>query len=135
MPTPPFNQPAISSKENPVALYKPGQHIIVEAAGCSEVKCCEAANFDVMIQQAIRDLELNLLGEIVYSFPNGAFTATYCLTESHIAVHTWPEFGRVTFDVFLSNYMHTNDEKGETLSQLIIAFFEASVIHKTVLTR
>jgi S-adenosylmethionine decarboxylase len=135
MTSPLLNLSAVSADNQPTVNYQPGKHIIFEANGCSGLKCCQAADFDRLIQDAIRDLDLNLLGEIVYSFPNGAFTATYCLTESHIAVHTWPEFARVTFDVFLSNYMHANDEKAEALSRLIIAFFETTDIHTTVLMR
>lgn len=124
-----------ASSDAAFSSYHPGQHIIVEAQGCSAHRCCDASGFNEKVQEAIRALGLNLLGEIVYSFPNGAFTATYCLTESHIAVHTWPEYGRVTFDIFLSNYQQVNDAKGAHLEVLISSFFEAVHQHKTVLVR
>lgn len=62
----------------------------------------------------IEGLGLAKVGETYHAFPEGGFTAVVCLTESHVSIHTWPEFGLATFDVFLSNFRHDNAAKVET---------------------
>jgi S-adenosylmethionine decarboxylase len=40
-----------------------------------------------------------VLGEACHQFPNGAVTATLVLSQSHLSVHTWPEYGSVNVDL------------------------------------
>jgi S-adenosylmethionine decarboxylase len=40
-----------------------------------------------------------VLGEAFHQFPNGAITATLVLSQSHLSVHTWPEYGSVNVDL------------------------------------
>jgi S-adenosylmethionine decarboxylase len=40
-----------------------------------------------------------VLGEAYHQFPNGAVTATLVLSQSHLSVHTWPEYGSVNVDL------------------------------------
>lgn len=53
---------------------------------------------------------LTKVGEVYHQFGDDGYTAVVCLTESQISIHTWPEFNRVTFDVFLSNFMNYNPQ-------------------------
>jgi S-adenosylmethionine decarboxylase len=40
-----------------------------------------------------------VLGQTSAVFPNGAVSAVLLLSESHLAVHTWPERGQAHFDL------------------------------------
>lgn len=40
-----------------------------------------------------------VLGEAHHQFPNGAVTAILVLSQSHLSVHTWPEYGSANFDL------------------------------------
>ena len=40
-------------------------------------------------------------------------TGTVLLAESHLAIHTWPEAGFVTVDVYVCNYTTDNTAKAE----------------------
>lgn len=90
--------------------YRPGLHVLATFEApvdrLTDVAACRAV-FD----RQIADLGLTKVGEVYHTFENGGFTAVVCLTESHVSIHTWPEFGRATFDVFLSNYLRDNSEK------------------------
>ena len=37
------------------------------------------------------------------------------LAESHLAVHTWPEIGSVTIDVYVCNFTTDNSDKARRL--------------------
>ena len=40
-------------------------------------------------------------------------TGTVLLAESHLAIHTWPESGFVTLDVYVCNYTTDNTDKAK----------------------
>jgi S-adenosylmethionine decarboxylase len=40
-----------------------------------------------------------VLGEAHHKFPNGAVTAFLMLSQSHLSVHTWPEYGSANVDL------------------------------------
>ena len=46
--------------------------------------------------------------------PQGV-TGAVILAESHLAVHTWPEMGAVTIDVYVCNFTTDNTEKAQRL--------------------
>ncbi len=40
-----------------------------------------------------------VVGESFYAFPNGAVTGVLVLAQSHLSIHTWPEFGLANVDL------------------------------------
>lgn len=101
-----------------------GLHIVGQLSGCAEHALLDEAVFTVLVQQLIVEHELHLLGSVSHSFESGGgFTSVVCLSESHIAVHTWPELRYVTLDVFLCNYSRNNDERCRSVFQSIAEYF------------
>ena len=41
-----------------------------------------------------------ILGLVAQAFPGGGFTILAVLSSSHCAVHSWPEYGLVTVELF-----------------------------------
>src|SRR5690349_17486685 len=55
-------------------------------------------------------------------------TGVVLLAESHVAVHTWPELGAATLDIYVCNFGGDNSGKARALlTRLIGAFAPASV--------
>lgn len=50
----------------------------------------------------------NVVGEDFYVFPNGAVTGVLLLSQSHLSIHTWPEYGLANVD--LLSYGHVDAE-------------------------
>ncbi len=71
--------------------------------------------------------ELEQVGFSSFVFDNNSFTAAYCLKESHICIHTWPEYNNLTLDIYLCNYSQDNSEKVRSIANEYVAFFEAIV--------
>ena len=68
-----------------------------------------------MCEQLTREAGLSVVGAGFHQFqPQGA-TGTLVLAESHVAIHTWPESGWVTLDIFVCNYSGDNSAKAEQL--------------------
>lgn len=57
------------------------------------------------------------------------------LYESHLSLHTWPELGYITLDVFVCNYYHDNAEKAKQLLDDLIKLFKPSSVSIKKLVR
>ena len=62
-------------------------------------------------------------------------TGVVLLAESHLAVHTWPELGGVTLDVYVCNYGSDNSAKAEALMGALIAAFAPTAVNRQSLSR
>lgn len=114
--------------------YTPGLHIL-SSFHATEAKLCSAGSCREFFDSLIAELQLQKVGEVYHAFDNGGFTAVVCLTESHVSIHTWPEFETATFDVFLSNFCNDNTEKVKLFHRRTLDFFEATEISKHEVTR
>lgn len=65
----------------------------------------------------------------------GGITGVVLLAESHLAVHTWPELGGVTLDVYVCNYGADNSAKAEALMVALIAAFAPALVNRQSLKR
>ncbi len=75
---------------------------IVDASGCSSERLRSLESVRAVCERAVRELELQVVGQPLWrQFPDpGGVTGLYLLSESHLACHTWPELGLVTFNLF-----------------------------------
>jgi S-adenosylmethionine decarboxylase len=75
-----------------------GRHIILEMWGCQNLDSVEVA------EHALRDmvdaLDVTLLDLKVYPFSPVGVTGMAIVSESHLVIHTWPEYGYAAVDVF-----------------------------------
>ncbi len=115
--------------------YTPGLHLLSEFTSENIELLNSSLKFRDFLSGAITEHQLNKVGEVWHDFEGGGFTAVVCLTESHISIHTWPEYNLATFDVFLSNYQHVNDGKARNLYDSIIDFYDATELQKNEIKR
>ncbi len=77
--------------------------------------------------QAVAGSGLHAVGELFHRFPApGGVTGVVLLAESHLAVHTWPELGAVTLDVYVCNLHGDHSAQAEALLALLEAGFCAA---------
>jgi S-adenosylmethionine decarboxylase proenzyme len=71
--------------------------------------------------EAARSAGLTVVGDRFFQFEPQGVTGTVLLAESHLAIHTWPEAGFVTVDVYVCNYTTDNTGKAERLFKALEA--------------
>lgn len=108
--------------------YQPGLHIIAEISSTQTALLEKCAAVKQLLDEKVQQYGLCKLGEVYHDFEPGGFTAVICLSESHISLHTWPEYERINLDIYLSNYQRYNDDTGRRLFEELVAFFEAGII-------
>lgn len=106
-----------------------GLHLIADLHEC----CCEPRLLSDA--GALRDLCLAVcstpgltpVGEVFHQFgsipaPAGA-TGAVVLAESHLAIHTWPELGAVTLDLYVCNFSQDNSTAARAACERLITAF------------
>jgi S-adenosylmethionine decarboxylase len=75
-----------------------GRHIILEMWGCQNLDSVETA--ESALRDMVQALDVNLLDLKIYPFSPVGVTGMAIVSESHLVIHTWPEYGYAAVDVF-----------------------------------
>lgn len=94
-----------------------GIHLLGEWYGCpvDTPEFNEAEPLRALCVEAAKSAGLTVVGDRFFQFEPQGVTGTVLLAESHVAIHTWPEAGFVTVDVYVCNYTTDNTDKAERL--------------------
>lgn len=74
---------------------------VVDVFDCIPQRLRELSTLQKLCDSIVRDLQLSVIGKPQWHpFPGeGGVTGLYLLSESHLACHTYPEFGMATFNL------------------------------------
>ena len=113
-----------------------GLHLTADLRGCAPDRAAlvDTQALRQLCLQAVSAAGLQPVGELFHRFPApGGVTGMVLLAESHVAVHTWPELGAVTLDVYVCNLHADNSERAlALLTALEAAFAPAAAEHHRV---
>jgi S-adenosylmethionine decarboxylase proenzyme len=100
-----------------------GIHLLGEWYGCpaDEPLLTQADALRDLCRQAVDESGLTIVGDRFFQFEPHGVTGTVLLAESHLAIHTWPESGFVTVDVYVCNYTTDNTAKAERVFKVLEA--------------
>lgn len=76
-----------------------GKHVIIELWGCSDA-INDAQRVKTAMLNAVKAANATLLNIHVHEFSPQGVTGVAVLSESHLSIHTWPEYGYAAADVF-----------------------------------
>lgn len=77
-----------------------GKHCILEAYDCPSDFLNDAPFIEELLREAAKRAKATLLGMITHKFEPQGVTSLALLSESHISIHTWPEYGYAAIDAF-----------------------------------
>ncbi|MDP5241274.1 adenosylmethionine decarboxylase [Uliginosibacterium sp. 31-16] len=113
-----------------------GLHLVadLQACACAPALLSDAPALALLAREAVLAAGLTVVGEAFHRFPDageqaGGVTGTLLLAESHVALHTWPEFGVVTLDVYVCNYSADNTTRAEQLMDALLAVFQPAAVN------
>lgn len=118
-----------------------GLHLTADLSGVDPALAVmrNADALGVLCREAVVWSGLSGVAELFHRFSpdedqSGA-TGVVLLAESHLAVHTWPELGGVTLDVYVCNYGGDNSAKAEALLQALLVAFAPREVEVQRLSR
>lgn len=113
----------------------PGTHILINAKAQQAERLSDPHAFEHFIVQALADFGLVQVGKVFHRFEGGGFTGVVCLTESHLALHTWPEFQYYTCDIYLCDYTRNNYNLSLQLAEALKGYFKSYDIKEQIIER
>jgi S-adenosylmethionine decarboxylase len=108
-----------------------GLHLTADLSHCQcdTAWLTDADRLGAACVQAVEAAGLQAVAQLFHRFaplahtPSGV-TATVLLAESHLCVHTWPELGGVTLDVYVCNFGGDHTAKAHALMEALLTLFQ-----------
>ena len=115
-----------------------GLHLTADLYGCQGAAglMTDADAIAQLCRSRTQQAGLTLVDDQWVKFPDwqgqpGGVTGTILLAESHLAIHTWPETGNVTLDVYVCNFSGDNSAKAQQLLDHVVqAYAPERVVRK-----
>jgi len=136
-----------------------GLHLTADLFGCRDPEDLmrDGARLAAICERLAREAGLSVVGRQFHAFAPAAgagnaalgaagnlhttgaagagLTGVLLLAESHLALHTWPELGAVTLDVFVCNFVTDNSHKAQRLVDALVPLFDAVRVERRQLVR
>lgn len=98
-----------------------GKHLILEMWGCCKDKI---DNVDVVKDILVKATEVTratLVDVVCHRFSPYGVTGVAILAESHVSVHTWPEYGYAAVDIFICGNTINPQNAASFITQAFLA--------------
>lgn len=107
---------------------------------CAPALLTSAAALADLCRRTTAATGLTIVGEHWHKFPPwqgqpGGVTGMLLLAESHLAVHTWPERGGVTLDVYVCNFTEDNSQRAQAVVAALVEAFRPGRVQRQQLQR
>ncbi|MEQ1606407.1 MAG: adenosylmethionine decarboxylase [Pyrinomonadaceae bacterium] len=111
-----------------------GTEWLIEATGCEPDALRDENAIRSIMSSVIDDLGLRSIGSVWHKFDGeGGVTGLIALTESHLACHTYPEYGTATFNLYCCRSRPEWNWKGELKAALEAAEVSVTRIERGTL--
>ncbi|MGL4789195.1 MAG: adenosylmethionine decarboxylase [Cetobacterium sp.] len=77
-----------------------GRHILIEFYNCDEEILKDPVLVDKHMNEAARIANATIVESVFHHFNPYGVSGAVIISESHLAIHTWPEYGYAAVDVF-----------------------------------
>jgi len=81
-------------------LYALGRHLLLELKDCNKEVLDDLDFLRDCLNEAAIQCGATVVGETFYRFSPCGVSGVVNIAESHISIHTWPEYGYAAVDVF-----------------------------------
>ena len=77
-----------------------GKHLLLELKDCNEEALNDLGFLRSTLVEAAKDCGATVLGESFHPFNPHGVSGVVIIAESHLSVHTWPEYRYAALDIF-----------------------------------
>lgn len=102
-------------------MYALGRHLLLELKDCNEELLDDLDFIRECLNEAAIRCGASVVGESFYHFSPRGVSGVVNIAESHISIHTWPEYGYAAADVFTCGDVVTPEEAAATIAEKLEA--------------
>lgn len=77
-----------------------GLHVLLDLAGCPSALLADRDRLARVLRDCAVASGATIVGEIFHRFSPSGVSGVLLIAESHLSIHTWPELGAATIDVY-----------------------------------
>jgi S-adenosylmethionine decarboxylase len=81
-------------------LNTKGQHLLAEYHGCNVEVLDDIKRIESLLNEAARAARTKVVASVFRPFFPQGVSGVVVIEESHLSIHTWPEFGYASVDFF-----------------------------------
>ncbi|MCB0214172.1 MAG: adenosylmethionine decarboxylase [Anaerolineae bacterium] len=108
-----------------------GKHAIIDLSGCDPDIIRDRESILGCLKQAAQIAKVTVVGHLEHYFSPEGYSAVLVLEESHLSIHTWPEYGYISLDLYSCNLETDFDAVEKFLAQQ----FKAKNVESQLLKR
>ena len=80
-----------------------GKHILAEYTGCKKEIISDTKTVEEIMLQAAEKSKVTIVEKCFHKFSPYGVSGVVIIAESHLAIHTWPEYNFAAVDFFTCN--------------------------------
>ena len=107
------------------------RQVLVEYYGCSQILLNDLAQVREIMMEAVRRSGAHIVTDVFHLFAPQGISGVIVIAESHVSIHTWPEFGYAAVDIFTCG-MHVDPW---TIQSYIADHFKSTSVSTVELQR
>lgn len=95
-----------------------GLHIAMECAGCRRDLLMDADLLRQTMVDCARKAGATVVDSMIHSYNPAGLSGVVIISESHLAIHTWPDIGYASFDIYTCGKCDLADEIANRLEDV-----------------
>jgi S-adenosylmethionine decarboxylase proenzyme len=81
-------------------LKTTGRHLLVEYHGCDTAILNDKTRIEAIMRRAAEAARATVVGTVFHTFSPQGVSGVVVVEESHLSIHTWPEYGYAAVDFY-----------------------------------
>ena len=77
-----------------------GRHILADFFNCDREILNDSGEIEILMKKAALACGATIVSSVFHTFNPHGVSGVVVIAESHLAIHTWPEYGYAAVDVF-----------------------------------
>ncbi len=77
-----------------------GRHLVAELTGCNRKTLDDMGLLETYLNEAVRRSGATIVKSVFHRYNPQGVSGVIVIAESHISIHTWPEYGYAAVDFF-----------------------------------
>lgn len=77
-----------------------GRHLMAELSGCNRDVLNDIGRLEEYVKESVRRSGATIVRSVFHRYSPQGISGVVVIAESHISIHTWPEYGYAALDFF-----------------------------------